>query len=269
MNDDVQAFKTARERLGWTQREAAAALGVTQAAVWNWEAGRRHLPAVQLAALQQLAAEAAAEQAADPLALAHREIERLRAALDKAAAGEKDGAQAWRARAEAAEQRADRLAAELESTTKQRAVLRAAHDALANEKNKWKQHATQQADAARILEMSKQAWEKRARDAEKKIELMEAGKAAAAEQARKAWEAFKQAGKPTAPTHPYSAADLRDLAELELDELATWEAIKQAGKAAAARHHPDMGGNKEDFTRTRAAFERLKARHEPKQRGTA
>lgn len=213
MNDDVQAFKTVRERLGWTQREAAAALGVTQAAVWNWEAGRRHLPAAQLAALQQLAAEAAAklasEQAADPLALAHQEIERLRSALDNAAAGE------------------------------------------------------------RVAEMWAAHWEKRARAAEQKIAQMEAAKAAEAEQARKLWEQFNGRGARTAPTHPYSAADLRDLAELGLDERATWEAIKQAGKAAAARHHPDMGGNKEDFTRTRAAFDRLKAGHAPKQQGAA
>jgi transcriptional regulator with XRE-family HTH domain len=199
--------------MGWTQRQAAAELGVTQAAVWGWEQGRRRLPESMLAKLNILAQQVAAEQqaaaAADPLEQARQEIAQLQRALEDARLGEQ-------------------------------ALLRAV-----------------------------ERWQQRARAAEQKIALMEAEKAAAAEQARKVWEAFKQAGKPAAPTHPYSAADLRDLAELGLDERATWEAIKQAGKAAAARHHPDAGGNNEDFTRTRAALDRLKARHAPKQQGAA
>lgn len=206
MNAEAQIFREKREALGWTQRRAADELGVTQAAVWNWEQGRRRIPSHYIAQLDARALEAAA--AADPLDVARAKIAQLEAELEDA-----------------------RLDAELAMRGFRR-------------------------------------WEARALAAELKIAQLEAERAARDAQARKVWEEFNRA-RPAAPSHAYSAADLRDLAELGLDERATWEAIKQAGKAAAQRHHPDKGGNGDDFTRTRAAFDRLRERHHPKQQGAA
>lgn len=48
-----------------------------------------------------------------------------------------------------------------------------------------------------------------------------------------------------------------DLAALGLRSMPTGPELQVAWRAAARRHHPDAGGRAEDFTRARAAYERL------------
>lgn len=48
-----------------------------------------------------------------------------------------------------------------------------------------------------------------------------------------------------------------DLAALGLRSVPTAQELQVAWRASARRHHPDAGGRVEDFTRARAAYERL------------
>jgi transcriptional regulator with XRE-family HTH domain len=219
--NDVEAFKAAREGLGWTQRDAADALGVTQAAVCRWEAGLRRLPAAQLKRLLEL--------------------------------GEQGSEQAWRTRAEDAEQRAADLAAELEQARASIKELELDRELDGRHIKHWKQRAH-----AAELERDKlklRVEERARRDAEY----------------TRRWNETMGEPPPSSPppAHPYSAADLADLAALGLNERASWEQIKQAGRDAARKHHPDKQGDAGEFQRTRAAFDRLKARHAPSSKGAA
>lgn len=61
-------------------------------------------------------------------------------------------------------------------------------------------------------------------------------------------------GRPGASA-PTAAAG--DLAALGLRSMPTRDELRSAWHAAARRHHPDAGGRAEDFTKARAAYERL------------
>lgn len=39
----ASAIRAAREAKGWTQQDLADAVGVTQGAIWQWEAGRTRI----------------------------------------------------------------------------------------------------------------------------------------------------------------------------------------------------------------------------------
>lgn len=59
-------------------------------------------------------------------------------------------------------------------------------------------------------------------------------------------------------TPPAAAAQpSADLVALGLRSMPTRDELRSAWHAAARRHHPDAGGRAEDFTRARAAYERL------------
>lgn len=56
---------------------------------------------------------------------------------------------------------------------------------------------------------------------------------------------------------PMPSASSADLAVLGLRSMPTDAELRAAWRSAAMRHHPDAGGRAEDFTRVRAAYERL------------
>ena len=49
--------------------------------------------------------------------------------------------------------------------------------------------------------------------------------------------------------------------ELHLQPTAPWEVVKAAYRALALLHHPDHGGNAEDFRRIQEAYEELDEKH--------